>query len=64
MSLKPSANGRQKSLNKCETQNKFVFHICLRRAETINIVSLKCFANQTNRCPACIASRSDLLIAG
>ena len=34
--LKPSANGRQKTLNKCETQNEIVFHIRLRHPETIN----------------------------
>ena len=38
--LKPSANGRQKTLNKCETQNEIVFHIRLRHPETINNVSL------------------------
>ena len=36
----PSANGRQKTLNKCETQNEIVFHIRLRHPETINSVSL------------------------
>ena len=38
--FKPGANGRQKTLNKCETQTEIVFHIRLRHPETINSVSL------------------------
>ena len=38
--MKPSANGRQKALNKHETQHEIVFHIRLHHPETINIVSL------------------------
>ena len=40
MVLKPSANGRQKTLNKCETQKEIVFYICLCHLERINSVSL------------------------
>ena len=36
--LKPIANGRQKTLNKCETQNEIVFHIRLHNPEMINSV--------------------------
>ena len=36
----PSANGRQKTLNKCETQNEIFFHIRLRHPETLNSISL------------------------
>ena len=61
MVLKPSTNGRQKTLNKCETQKEIVFHICLCHHERINSFFAKqCFANQTNRCPAGFASRSEL----
>ena len=35
--FKPSANGRQKSLNKCETQNEIVFYFRLRHPETITV---------------------------
>ena len=38
VSIKASANGRNKTQNKCETQNEIVFHI--RLPETINSVSL------------------------
>ena len=38
--VKLSSNGCQETLNKCETQNKIVFHIRLRQPETINSVSL------------------------
>ena len=38
--VKPSANGRQKTLNKCETHSEIVFLIRLRHPETINSVSL------------------------
>ena len=38
--LKPAANESQKTLNKCETRNKTVFHTRLRHPETINSVPL------------------------
>ena len=38
--FKPSANGRQKTRNKCETQNEIVSHIRLRHPETINSAPL------------------------
>ena len=38
--IKSSANERQKTLHKCETQNETVFRIRLRHPETINSVSL------------------------
>ena len=51
-----------KTLNKCETRNKTVFHTRLRHPETTNSVPLNSvfFANQTNRCLAGFAFRSDL----
>ena len=59
--VKPSANGLQKTLNKCETQNEIVFHIRLRHPKNDKQCFAKqCFANQTNRYPACFASRSEL----
>ena len=39
-SLKPGANESKKTLNKCETRNKTVFHTRLRHPETINSVPL------------------------
>ena len=38
--LKASANGPQKTLNKYETQNEIVLHIRQRHPETINSISL------------------------
>ena len=38
--LRAGANESQKTLNKCETRNKTVFHTRLRHSETINSVSL------------------------
>ena len=38
--IKPGANESQKTLNKCETRNKTVFHTCLRHPQTINSVPL------------------------
>ena len=38
--VKPGANESKKTLNKCETQNKTVFHTRLRHLETINSVPL------------------------
>ena len=38
--IKPGANESQKTLNKCETRNKTVFHTRLRHPETINSVPL------------------------
>ena len=48
--VKPSANGHQNTLNKCETQNEIVYHIGLRHPETINNVSLNSVSRirQTN----------------
>ena len=40
--LKPGANESKKTLNKCETRNKTVFHTRLRHPETINSVPLNC----------------------
>ena len=40
ISLKPGANESQKTLNKCETRNKTVFHTRLRHPETINSIPL------------------------
>ena len=57
VSLRAATNESQKTLNKCETGNKTVFHTRLRHPETINSVPLKqCFANQTTRCLAGFAS--------
>ena len=39
-SIKPATNESQKTLNKCETRNKTVFHTRLRHPETINSVPL------------------------
>ena len=58
---KPSTNGRKKMLNKCETQNKIVFHISLRHSRNDKQCFAKhCFANQTNRYRARFASRSEM----
>ena len=38
--VRAAANESQKTLNKCETRNKTVFHTCLRHPETINSVPL------------------------
>ena len=38
--LRAATNESQKTLNKCETRNKTVFHTRLRHPETINSVSL------------------------
>ena len=38
--LRAAANESQKTLNKCETRNKTVFHTRLRHPETINSVPL------------------------
>ena len=38
--LRAAANESQKTLNKCETRNKTVFHTPLRHPETINSVPL------------------------
>ena len=38
--VKPDANESKKTLNKCETRNKTVFHTRLRHPETINSVPL------------------------
>ena len=38
--LRAAANERQKTLNKCETRNKTVFHTRLSHPETINSVPL------------------------
>ena len=39
-SLRAATNESQKTLNKCETRNKTVFHTRLRHPETINSVPL------------------------
>ena len=38
--LRAATNESQKTLNKCETRNKTVFHTRLRHPETINSVPL------------------------
>ena len=38
--LRAATNESQKTLNKCETRNKTVFHTRLRHLETINSVPL------------------------
>ena len=40
MSLRAATNESKKTLNKCETRNKTVFHTRLRHPETINNVLL------------------------
>ena len=41
LSLRAATNeGKKKTLNKCETRNKTVFHTRLRHPETINSVPL------------------------
>ena len=39
-SIRVATNESQKTLNKCETRNKTVFHTRLRHPETINSVPL------------------------
>ena len=59
--VRAATNESQKTLNKCETRNKTVIHTRLRHPENDKQCSAKqCFANQTNRCLAGIASQSDL----
>ena len=38
--LRAATNESQKTLNKCETRNKTIFHTLLRHPETINSVPL------------------------
>ena len=54
--VRAATNESQKPLNKCETRNKTVFHT--RNDKQCS--AKQCFANQTSRCPAGFASRSDL----
>ena len=58
LSVKPSANGRQKKKKK--TLNKCFSHSSASPRNDKQCFAIQCFANQTNRYPACFASRSEL----
>ena len=58
--IRAATNESQKTLNKCETRNKTVFHTRLRHPYDKQCSAKQCFANQTNRCLSGFASRSDL----
>ena len=59
-SVRAATNESQKTLNKCETRNKIVFHTSASPRNNKQCSAKQCFANQTNRCLAGFASRSDL----
>ena len=61
--LKPGANESQKTLNICETRNKTFSHSSASPRNDKHCSAKQCFANQTNRCLADYASRSDLFLA-
>ena len=44
-----ATNKSQKTLNKCETRNKIVFHTRLRHPETINSVPLRAATDESQK---------------
>ena len=59
MHLKPGGNESQKTLNKCETRNKTFSQSSASPRNDKQCSAKQYFANQTNRCLAGFASRSD-----
>ena len=64
--VRAATDESQKTLNKCETRNKTVFHTRLHASASPRnnkqCSAKQCFANQTNLCLADFASRSDLFL--